>query len=95
MTLVACEFLRRYLQHLLPEGFHKVRYFGLWSPANRKMKSVMISTGDNYNLCLFHLIDKPMLSVNTARPATGKLKTEGFRFSCALKRGSPNFLKKR
>jgi hypothetical protein len=36
MTLTAEEFLRRYLQHVLPEGFHKVRYFGLWSPANRK-----------------------------------------------------------
>lgn len=36
MTLAAEEFLRRYLQHVLPEGFHKVRYFGLWSPANRK-----------------------------------------------------------
>lgn len=37
MTLAAEEFLRRYLQHVLPEGFHNVRYFGLWSPANRKM----------------------------------------------------------
>jgi len=36
MTLPAQEFLRRYLQHVLPQGFHKVRYFGLWSPANRK-----------------------------------------------------------
>lgn len=36
MTLAAEEFLRRYLQHVLPVGFHKVRYFGLWSPANRK-----------------------------------------------------------
>lgn len=36
MTLTAEEFLRRYLQHVLPEGFHKVRYFGLWSPANRR-----------------------------------------------------------
>jgi Putative transposase/Transposase zinc-binding domain len=38
MTLQAMEFLRRYLQHVLPDGFHKVRYFGLWSPANRKKK---------------------------------------------------------
>lgn len=38
MTLPAMEFLRRYLQHVLPDGFHKVRYFGLWSPANRKKK---------------------------------------------------------
>lgn len=36
MTLAAEEFLRRYLQHVLPDGFHKVRYFGLWSPASRR-----------------------------------------------------------
>ena len=35
MTLAAKEFLRRYLQHVLPQGFHKVRYYGLLSPANR------------------------------------------------------------
>ena len=35
MTLPAKEFLRRYLQHVLPQGFHKVRYYGLLSPANR------------------------------------------------------------
>ncbi len=58
-------------------------------------KSVMISTSDNNNLNFFNLVDKPMFPVNPARPATGKLKTEGFRFTCALKRGSPNFFKKR
>jgi len=35
MALPAKEFLRRYLQHVLPRGFHKVRYYGLLSPANR------------------------------------------------------------
>ena len=35
MTLPAKEFLRRYLQHVLPPGFHKVRYYGILSPANR------------------------------------------------------------
>jgi DNA-directed RNA polymerase subunit RPC12/RpoP len=25
-----CEFIRRYLQHVLPKGFHKVRYYGIW-----------------------------------------------------------------
>jgi hypothetical protein len=35
MTLPGGEFLRRYLQHVLPPGFHKVRYYGLLSPANR------------------------------------------------------------
>ncbi|MBV8702527.1 MAG: transposase, partial [Acetobacteraceae bacterium] len=28
-------FMRRFLQHVLPRGFHKVRYCGLWHPAQR------------------------------------------------------------
>lgn len=31
-------FMRRYLQHVLPKGFHKVRYFGLWHPAKREQR---------------------------------------------------------
>jgi hypothetical protein len=27
--------MRRFLQRVLPRGFHKVRYFGLWHPAQR------------------------------------------------------------
>lgn len=34
-TLPGEEFLRRFLQHVLPRGFHKVRYYGLLSPRNR------------------------------------------------------------
>ena len=30
------EFIRRFLQHVLAKGFHKVRYYGLWSPTHRK-----------------------------------------------------------
>jgi hypothetical protein len=30
------EFMRRFLQHVLSKGLHKVRYFGLWHPAKRK-----------------------------------------------------------
>ena len=32
MTLEASEFIRRFLQHVLPRGFHKVRYYGFLSP---------------------------------------------------------------
>lgn len=35
MTLPAEEFMRRFLQHVLPKGVHKVRYYGLWAPSNR------------------------------------------------------------
>jgi Putative transposase/Transposase zinc-binding domain len=37
MTLPAHEFIRRFLQHVLPQGFHKVRYYGLWSPTHRPL----------------------------------------------------------
>jgi hypothetical protein len=35
MTVDVDEFLRRFLQHVLPKGFVKVRYYGLFSPAKR------------------------------------------------------------
>ena len=34
-TLDGHEFLRRFLQHVLPRGLHKVRYYGLWNPKKR------------------------------------------------------------
>jgi hypothetical protein len=36
-TLSAEEFIRRFLQHVLPLGFVKVRYYGLLSPSNRRL----------------------------------------------------------
>ena len=33
--LAGVEFLRRFLQHVLPRGFHKVRYYGLWHSSKR------------------------------------------------------------
>jgi hypothetical protein len=37
MSLDGIEFLRRYLQHVLPKGFHKVRYYGIFAPSNRRL----------------------------------------------------------
>jgi Putative transposase/Transposase zinc-binding domain len=34
--LPGVDFLRRFLQHVLPRGFHKVRYYGLWNPSQRE-----------------------------------------------------------
>lgn len=34
-TVAATEFLARFLQHVLPRGFKKIRYFGLWAPTHR------------------------------------------------------------
>jgi hypothetical protein len=40
-TLRAEEFLRRFLQHVLPKGFVKVRYYGLFSPSLRHLLPVI------------------------------------------------------
>jgi hypothetical protein len=36
MTLAAEEFVRRFLLHVLPPGFHRIRHYGLLANANRK-----------------------------------------------------------
>ncbi|MBE0639391.1 MAG: IS91 family transposase, partial [Bacteroidales bacterium] len=49
ITLDADEFIRRFLQHVLPCGFYKIRYFGFMAICNIKTK---------LDLC-FTLIEKP------------------------------------
>jgi hypothetical protein len=36
-TIPAQEFIRRFLQHVLPDRFIKLRYYGLMSPGNREL----------------------------------------------------------
>jgi len=35
MTLDADEFIRRFLVHVLPDGFHRIRHYGLFANGNR------------------------------------------------------------
>jgi predicted RNA-binding Zn-ribbon protein involved in translation (DUF1610 family) len=46
MTLPASEFIRRFLQHVLPRGTHKVRYYGIWHPSHRQLlRRIQLVTG--------------------------------------------------
>jgi len=38
------EFIRRYLQHVLPKGFHKVRYYGIWHPSHAHHVSTLLGS---------------------------------------------------
>ena len=38
MTLEAREFLRRFIQHITPPGFVRIRYYGTWANADRKVR---------------------------------------------------------
>jgi hypothetical protein len=44
MSLSPMAFMQRFLQHVLPAGFHKVRYYGLLSPRNRKTLKLLQNT---------------------------------------------------
>ena len=35
MTLATHEFIRRFLMHVLPKGFHRIRHYGLFASGNR------------------------------------------------------------
>lgn len=41
MTLVTDEFIRRFLLHVLPRGFHRIRHYGLLASGARKVSLVL------------------------------------------------------
>ncbi len=58
------EFLHRYLIHVLPRGFHKVRYYGLWHHSRRKQARrawllliLAKPTNDNGKITIAELIE--------------------------------------
>ena len=55
MTLEAGEFIRRFLIHVLPDGFHRIRYFGFLGNCHRAQK---------LTLC------RELLGMAPAKPAT-------------------------
>ncbi len=61
MTVSAEEFIRRFLQHVLPAGVHKVRYYGLWSPSNRKklleVQQILTQSGNDQQVELEEDVD--------------------------------------
>lgn len=42
MTLAPAEFIRRFLLHVLPRGFHRIRHYGLFASATRKVSIARI-----------------------------------------------------
>ena len=80
MTLSAPEFIRRFLQHVLPKGVHKVRYYGLWNPSNRrrlqKLQVVLVPDEPTQTLRDINSLDEevPTLSLPEGKicPQCGK-----------------------
>jgi ribosomal protein L32 len=70
MTLTADEFIRRFLMHILPSGFMKIRYYGLWSNRNRgtKLKQCQQAVGYINTKARF----KELCAVEIIKIITGK-----------------------
>ena len=58
MTVAADEFIRRFLLHVLPEGFHRIRYYGFLGNRYRAQKLA----------CCRDLLGIPVPSRRTADP---------------------------
>jgi hypothetical protein len=65
MTLDADEFIRRFLLHALPVGFHRIRYYGFFANGGR---------GDNVALCR-RLLDAHHAAADSELP-TGHAKSD-------------------
>ena len=66
MTLAATEFIRRMLLHVLPPGFHRIRYYGFLANRNRQQKLAECR----------RLLDTPRRLHRQSRPA-GRPSTTG------------------
>lgn len=80
MTLPAFEFIRRFLQHVLPRGFKKVRHFGFLASRNKQLVALlhyMLGTVDlepedepetQGKIPCCPLCGKPMILINIVPP---------------------------
>jgi len=62
MTLDTHEFIRRFLMHVLPQGFHRIRYYGLFASSKR---------ADNIARAR-ELLAVPLLPIHAIKAATTK-----------------------
>ena len=65
MTLDTHEFIRRFLMHVLPQGFHRIRYYGLLTSPTRA-KNIA---------CIRKLLAVPLIPIDAIKAATTKAST--------------------
>lgn len=75
MTLSGSEFLRRYLQHVLPHGFMRIRHYGWLANASRRVKLPVIRDA----IARQQGLSKP---VNSDTPQTLNIGFEGIACPC-------------
>jgi hypothetical protein len=75
-TLPVFQFMHRFLQHVLPKGFVKVRYYGLFSAGNRQLlalawRSLLTQLPGPLPICRLSQCPTPLLPVLTVAKLCG------------------------
>jgi len=65
MTLDTNEFIRRFLMHVLPQGFHRIRYYGLLTSPTRAKNIARIRD----------LLAVPLIPIDAIKAAAAKAST--------------------
>jgi hypothetical protein len=65
MTLDTPEFIRRFLMHVLPQGFHRIRYYGLLTSQTRAKNIARIRA----------LLAVPLIPIDAIKAANAKAST--------------------
>ena len=74
-TLTGHEFMRRFLQHVLPKGFHKIRYYGLWHCAQRPQR-------ENARRALLLKQVQPALELRNANSPSVEIASDVLNITC-------------
>lgn len=74
MTLAATEFIRRFLLHVLPLGFHRIRYYGFLSPRRRtthlaRCRHLLTALGSETLTSRSGAADRDLAAAATRRPS--------------------------
>ena len=75
MTISANEFISRFMMHILPKGFYKIRYFGIYAQCNSASK----------NQCFALLEESPFIPAFEGLPLTEVIRMETGRDLCNCK----------
>ena len=62
MTLDTHEFIRRFLMHVLPQGFHRIRYYG-WLTSQTRVKNIA---------CIRELLAEPLIPIGAIKAVNAK-----------------------
>ena len=72
VTITSVEFIGRFLQHVLPRGCAKVRYYGIWSSSSRRSlhQASTLLTAPSSDSSIVPILNEPLAEIPPKRQST-------------------------